>query len=61
MSYDTQQDEFGKPPERKEGFSMTSLLISWGIVKTPDQAQKVWVGVIVVALLVTAYMIYSMF
>jgi cell division protein FtsI/penicillin-binding protein 2 len=44
------------PPQRQ---SFIDLLMKWGIAKTPEGAHRILVAIIIVALIITYYMVYS--
>ena len=57
MHFDSQGDEYGAPPQRAAMFDLTSKLVSWGLVSTPQEAQYVLIAVAVIAVLIAGYLL----
>ena len=61
VRFENQGEEFGRPPQEKEGFDILGKLVSWGLVSNRAEAQYVLMAVIVVALLIAVYFLYQAF
>ncbi len=57
LNFDTEKDEFGRPPSRDSGGDFTGKLITWGLVSTRQQAEYVMVG-LAVAIVIIAFFVY---
>jgi hypothetical protein len=51
MEFDTNPNEFGRPPEKSAGSDLTGKLIRWGLVSTRTEAEYVLGAVGVVAII----------
>lgn len=59
MRFESQGDEFGRPPERGEGFDISAKLVRWGLVSSTKEGQYVLIGVAVLIVLVAGYFFFT--
>lgn len=59
MQFETNPNEFGRPPVQGKGFDLTGKLIGWGLVSSRKEAEYVLIAVAVVALLAAFYFFTS--
>lgn len=59
LRFDTQDNEFGAPPQQSQGFDLASKLVQWGIVADRQQATYALIGLAILALVVAFFLIRS--
>jgi len=52
------QNEFGRPPMSSGGFDLSGMLIKWGVVSSPQQAEYVLITVAAICLIVAGYFFF---
>lgn len=60
LRFDTQDNEFGAPPQQSQGFDLAGKFVQWGIVADRQQATYALIGLAVLALVVAFFFIRSM-
>lgn len=50
LQFDTQSNEFGRPPAQQSGFDLSGKLVAWGLVSSRDEATYVLLAIGVLAL-----------
>jgi len=55
LKFDNSIDEFGRPPQMKNGFDPSGKLVEWGFVESHREAQYVLIAVGVLALIVAFF------
>ena len=58
VQFESQGDEFGRPPQRGGSFDLTSKLVQWGLVKSEQEAQYVLIAVAVIVFLIAGFLIF---
>jgi len=53
------QNEFGRPPASSGGFDLSGMLIKWGVVSSPQQAEYVLMAVGLLCLVGAGYFFWS--
>ncbi len=59
VSFENQGEEFGSPP-RSGGFSLSGLLVKWGLVSSRQEAQYVLLAIGVLAFVIAVYFFVSL-
>ncbi len=57
LRFDTDQEEFTRPPSMNSRRDFTGMLIAWGLVSNRQQAEYVMIGLAVV-IAVIAFFVY---
>jgi len=55
MRFEDDANEFGRPPARETGSSMTNALMRWGLVSTEKEGQYVLLAVGAIAVMAAIY------
>lgn len=58
VQFESQGDEFGRPPQRSNGFDITGKLVQWGLVSSQQEAQYVLAAVAAAVLLVAGFFMF---
>lgn len=59
LRFDTQDNEFGAPPQQTAGFDLAGKLVQWGLVADRQQATYALIGIAVLALVAAFFFIRS--
>lgn len=59
VQFESQGEEFGRPPQRSGGFNLAGRLVQWGLVSTEQEAQYVLAAVAGAVLLIAGFFIFT--
>jgi hypothetical protein len=58
IQFETNPNEFGRPPEVSSGADITGKLVEWGLASNRTQAEYILITIAVISLLIAVYLFF---
>lgn len=60
IQFDTNPEEFGRPPQAAPSADFTGKLVEWGLAADRQQAEYVMIGAVILILFVAGFLYFSL-